>query len=105
VAADGTVNVTDELHSRVLMLHSGAGAQTVLSEAAGVITTLMRPWVDKIKKVGNEANHELLTMSSEEAKDVAEFTRQLIRLAYELPAMVAEHAPAEAGAAVSGDAD
>lgn len=60
-------------------------------EAVGVITTLMRPWVDNIKKVGNEANHELPTMSSDEAKDIADFTRQLIRLAYELPAMVAKH--------------
>ncbi|MCV7091639.1 DUF4145 domain-containing protein [Mycobacterium interjectum] len=65
-------------------------------EDEGVITKLMRPWVDKIKDVGNEANHEIPSTTSEQAMDVAEFTRQLIRLAYELPAMVAEHAPAEA---------
>jgi hypothetical protein len=53
----------------------------------------MRPWVDKIKDVGNEANHEIPSTTSAEAMDVAQFTRQLIRLAYELPAMVAEHAP------------
>lgn len=60
-------------------------------EDEGVITKLMRPWVDKIKDVGNEANHEIPSTSQEQAMDVAMFTRQLIRLAYELPAMVAEH--------------
>jgi hypothetical protein len=60
-------------------------------EDEGVVTKLMRPWVDKIKDVGNEANHEIPSTTSDEAMDVAQFTRQLIRLAYELPAMVAEH--------------
>lgn len=60
-------------------------------ESEGVITKLMRPWADKIKNVGNEANHEIPSTSQEQATDVALFTRQLIRLAYELPAMVAEH--------------
>lgn len=60
-------------------------------EDEGVITKHMRPWVDKIKDVGNEANHEIPSTTTDEAMDVALFTRQLIRLAYELPAMVAEH--------------
>lgn len=62
-------------------------------ETQGVVTKLMLPWVEKIKELGNDANHELPTMSQADAMDIAEFTRQLIRLAYELPAMVAEHAP------------
>jgi hypothetical protein len=62
-------------------------------EDEGVITKHMRPWVEKIKDVGNEANHEIPSTTPEQAMDVALFTRQLIRLAYELPAMVAEHAP------------
>jgi hypothetical protein len=60
-------------------------------EDEGVVTKHMRPWVDKIKKVGNDANHEIPCTTSEQAMDVALFTRQLIRLAYELPAMVAQH--------------
>lgn len=65
-------------------------------ETEGVVTKLMLPWVEKIKELGNDANHELPTMTKADAMDIAEFTRQLIRLAYELPAMVAEHAPADA---------
>jgi hypothetical protein len=64
-------------------------------EDEGIFTKHMRPWIDKIKDVGNEANHEIPITSSEQAMDVALFTRQLIRLAYELPAMVAEHAPTD----------
>jgi hypothetical protein len=60
-------------------------------EDEGIFTKHMRPWIDQIKDVGNEANHEIPTTSAEQAMDVALFTRQLIRLAYELPAMVAEH--------------
>jgi hypothetical protein len=66
-------------------------------EDEGVFTKRMRPWIDKIKDVGNEANHELPTTTGAQAMDVALFTRQLINLAYELPAMVAEHAPADDG--------
>jgi Domain of unknown function (DUF4145) len=66
-------------------------------EDEGIFTKHMRPWIVKIKDVGNEANHEIPTTTSEQAMDVALFTRQLIRLAYELPAMVAEHAPADDG--------
>lgn len=51
-----------------------------------------------IKDVGNEANHEIPSTTAEQALDVAQFTRQLIRLAYELPAMVAEHAPEQVAA-------
>jgi hypothetical protein len=45
----------------------------------------------KIKDVGNEANHEIPSTTHAQAMAVALFTRQLISLAYELPAMVAEH--------------
>jgi hypothetical protein len=72
-------------------------------EDEGVITKHMRPWVEKIKEVGNEANHEIPRTSSDDAMAVAKFTRQLIMLAYELPAMVEENAPEELAAA-EGDA-
>ena len=66
-------------------------------EDEGVITKHMRPWVTKIKDVGNEANHDIPRTSTDDATAVAKFTRQLILLAYELPAMVAENAPEELG--------
>lgn len=60
-------------------------------EDEGIYTTRMRPWVDKIKDVGNEGNHETPSTTPKQAMDVAQFTRQSINLAYELPTTVAEH--------------
>jgi len=63
-------------------------------ETEGIITRHMRPWVDRIKEVGNDASHELPHIERDDAMDVATFTEQLLRLAYELPARMAR---AEAG--------
>ncbi len=57
-------------------------------QSEGIITKHMRTWVDRIKVVGNEANHELPGIAADDAMDVAKFTRQLLHLAYDLPAMV-----------------
>lgn len=57
-------------------------------ESEGLITKKMRPWVDRIKDVGNDANHELSPVTPELALDVATFTEQLLVLAYELDALM-----------------
>lgn len=43
-------------------------------------------WVDHIRKKGNEANHEIVIMSEEEAKDLIIFSEMLLKLVYEFPA-------------------
>lgn len=63
-------------------------------ENAGVFTKTMRPWINRIKDVGNEASHELVAITESEAMDVARFTQQLLQLAYELPAMIGYDLPA-----------
>lgn len=55
----------------------------------GLITPKMVAWVDRIKDVGNEANHELQPIMPELALDVAQFTEQLLRLTYEMDALMA----------------
>lgn len=57
-------------------------------EGEGLITKKMRPWVDRIKDIGNEASHELEPISREVALDVATFTEQLLVLAYEMDALM-----------------
>lgn len=59
----------------------------------GVITSRMRRWVDRVKDVGNEANHELEPVAEQRALDVGRFTEQLLKLAYEMDAVMAESAP------------
>lgn len=62
-------------------------------EAEGIITKRMRPWVDRVKDVGNDANHELNPPGEELALDVAKFTEQLLKLAYEMDDIMAEADP------------
>lgn len=66
-------------------------------EEEGLITKLMRPWVDRIKDVGNEANHEIQPVNADVALDVATFTEQLLRLAYEMKVLMGEESTPESG--------
>lgn len=63
-------------------------------EGQGVITRRMKGWVERIREVGNEANHELTPVADNAARDVATFTEQLLVLAFELEALEEEAAPA-----------
>lgn len=54
-------------------------------QSEGVITKRNRKWVDRIKDIGNEANHDLASLSRDQATTVATFTRQLLHEVYELP--------------------
>jgi len=50
--------------------------------------------VDHIREKGNEATHEILLMSREDAEDLIEFTEMLLRVVYEFPAKVKSRKPA-----------
>ncbi len=45
-------------------------------------------WVDYIRQKGNEANHEIVLMTQEDAKDLINFSEMLLRLVYEFPSKV-----------------
>jgi hypothetical protein len=49
-------------------------------------TSHMVPWVERIRDIGNDANHEISAITQEQATDIARFTHRLLELAYELPA-------------------
>ena len=44
-------------------------------------------WVDNIRENGNEANHEIVLVSREEAEEFVAFSGMLMKRIYELPAM------------------
>ncbi|MCM3651317.1 DUF4145 domain-containing protein [Metabacillus litoralis] len=44
-----------------------------------------REWVDHIRKKGNEATHEIPSISKEDAIELLEFTEMLLRFVYEMP--------------------
>jgi hypothetical protein len=47
-----------------------------------------KAWVDHIRDKSNEANHEIVQMSREEAEQLISFTEVLLKLVYELPQRV-----------------
>lgn len=52
----------------------------------GYVPPDAKTWVDHIRTKGNEANHEIVIMSEEEAKDLISFSEMLLKLTYEFPA-------------------
>lgn len=61
--------------------------------AEGVVTKRMQPWIDRIREIGNEANHEIAPVDKEAALDVATFTQKLLELAYEMDDTMAKADP------------
>ena len=55
-----------------------------------LITATSLSQVDKIRKIGNQANHELIQNTKNEAKDILTFTSMLLATTYEYPAMEQE---------------
>ncbi|CAN5443935.1 hypothetical protein BH09PSE6_BH09PSE6_07310 [soil metagenome] len=47
-----------------------------------------QPWVDLIRKKGNEANHEIKLMSVVDATELLLFAEMLLRIVYEFPSKV-----------------
>lgn len=66
--------------------------------AQELVTTRMMNWVERIRDVGNDANHNLAKITSTQALDVATFTEQLLVLTYELDARMDAAAPPTDGA-------
>lgn len=54
---------------------------------AGYVPPKGRGWLDRIRKLGNEATHEIAPKSKQDAETVLAFTEMLLKLAYEYPAM------------------
>jgi hypothetical protein len=53
-----------------------------------------KTWVDHIRKKGNEANHEIVLMSKEDADDLLSFVEMLLRIIFEFPAAVSRRTTA-----------
>jgi len=47
-------------------------------------------WIDHIRTKGNEANHEIVIMSAEDAQDLVTFCEMLLKVLYEYPARITE---------------
>ncbi|MBM4056483.1 MAG: DUF4145 domain-containing protein [Planctomycetes bacterium] len=47
-----------------------------------------KDWVDHIRKKGNEANHEICIMSSDDAKELLSFMEMILKFLYEFPSRI-----------------
>jgi len=65
-------------------------------DAAGYITTGMKPVVDQIRRRGNAANHDLPPSTEQEALATMSITEHLLEAMYELPSL-ATPPPQQAG--------
>jgi len=54
----------------------------------GYIPTDSKEWVDEIREKGNEANHEIVIMSVQDAKDLLKLTEMLLKIIYEFPSEI-----------------
>lgn len=54
-----------------------------------------KEWVDSIRKLGNEANHEIQFKTEKEAKLILTFTEMLLRFIYEMPGLMKENMEAD----------
>ena len=54
--------------------------------AKGFIPPDGRDWVDHIRTKGNEANHEIVLMTRDEAVELIAFIEMLLKFIYEFPA-------------------
>jgi hypothetical protein len=83
---------------RKVLMHIGVaeGAAENLSfvayvqylDSKGFIPPRGKGWVDHIRNKGNEANHEIVIMSKEDAERLCTFTEMLLRFIYEFPGLV-----------------
>lgn len=53
---------------------------------AGYVPPNAKEWVERIRKKGNEANHQIVIADEDDAKELMDFTEMLLRFAYEFPA-------------------
>lgn len=59
----------------------------------GFVPPGARPWVDHIRTKGNEANHEIVIVTREEAEEIISFSGMLLTLIYEFPARMKKKIP------------
>lgn len=54
-------------------------------QAHGLVTAGMKDWVDEIRELGNDANHEIALMQREDAETLLTFVAMLLRIVFEYP--------------------
>lgn len=59
----------------------------------GYVGAESKPWVDHIRSKSNEANHQIVIMSRQDAEELLTFSAMLLRIIFEFPARLAPPSP------------
>jgi hypothetical protein len=107
MAMSATAHTAAVLTMRKILMHVAVdcGAAPNLSFAAYVtflsdnnyVPPRAKAWVDKIRKSGNEATHEIVIIEKPGADELLGFTEMLLKLIYEFPALGGSPAAAGTG--------
>ncbi len=62
-------------------------------EAIGVVPRPLKSFADHVRGIGNEANHEIRTVTREEAEEMVRFLEMVLRTTYEYPEMLNKRTP------------
>lgn len=91
------------LASRKLLMNIAVGQGAEKGEAfvsyvdylakAGYVPPNGKAWVDHIRKKGNEATHEIPSMTEDDAVELVTFLEMLLKFIYEFPARVPSSTP------------
>jgi hypothetical protein len=54
-------------------------------EQQAIVTADMKDWIDEIRELGNDANHELPEIAPDEAEARLTFVAMLLKIVYEYP--------------------
>jgi Domain of unknown function (DUF4145) len=74
----------------------------------GIVTVHMKEWIDEIRELGNDANHEIVLMEKDEADSLLTFVAMLLKVVYEYPRraqLSLESRQSREGQALSGQAE
>lgn len=74
-------------------------------EKAGYVTPPMKPWVDIIRDLGNDATHKLPQIEPAKSLSVLMFTEQLLLLSYGMTHLTGQFAPPPLDDDVEADGD
>jgi len=97
-ANTGAVLLCRKLLMHIAVERGGPAGQSFLQYVEyladnGYVPPNGRLWVDHIRQKGNEANHEIVLMSRDDALDLLTFIEMLLKFIYEFPARITPSPP------------
>jgi hypothetical protein len=101
-AFTGSVLLSRKLLMNIAVAQGANGGEPFIKyieylAANGYVPPKGNGWVDHIRTKGNEATHEIVAMSKEDAEELISFSEMLLKFIYEFPSRVPSATPKKSG--------